>query len=164
VRTSKITTYGGGRDGAQASSFKIGAVTVLVSGAPTGDCLYIAEELARAWNRDEPPEEKPLTSAADDVLDLCVRLLRGPVTTARFSAGPWTPSVADGFSWAVLDRHGAPLLLAHDAFEAGLYLARLEDGTCEIPSNQVELPTDADLAERTRVWDWEERYRFMCPM
>jgi len=164
MRASDVTTYGGGRDGKQSSSFKIGEVTVLVSGAPTADCLYIAKELARAWNRDEEPEAPRLTSAADDVAALCARLLRGPVTSERFSVGPWTPAVSDGFSWAVLDKHGAPLMLAHDAFEVALYFARLEEGTADVEGFAIEVPTDVELADRRRWDQWFERHRFVGPM
>jgi hypothetical protein len=85
------------------------------------------------------------------------------VTTPRFSAGPWTPAIDDGFSWAVLNLNGTPLLLSHDAFEAALYLSRLEDGTAEVESFLIELPPDVVLAEEIRLRHWEERYRFMCP-
>jgi hypothetical protein len=63
----------------------------------------------------------------------------------------------------VLDRHGAPILLAHDAFEAALYFARLEEGSAEVESFAIELPTDRDLAEVARRQNWEMQYRFMCP-
>ena len=164
MRASDITTFGGGRDGEQVSSFKIGRVTVSVSGESTGDNRYVADELARAWNRDEEPDAPAFTSAADDVAALCARLLRGPVTSDRFSVGPWTPAVADGFSWAVIDKHGAPLLLAHDAFEVALYFCRLEEGTAEVEGQLIKALTDTELADRRR-WDmWFEEHRFRGPM
>ena len=164
MRASDITTFGGGRPGEQTSSFKIGRSTITVSGDTTEDNRYVAEELARAWNRDEEPDAPAFTSDADDVAALCARLLRGPVTSSRFSVGPWTPAVDDGFAWAVLDRNGAPLMLAHDAFEVALYFCRLEEGTAEVEGFPIEVPTDTELADRKR-WDrWFEEHRFRGPM
>lgn len=165
MRASAVTQNGvPTSEGGRACEFRIGDVKVFLTGPETDETRFVADSLRAYWNADCEPEGPRYTSAADDVAALCARLLRGPVTSPSFSVGPWTPAVADGFSWAVLDKLGAPLLLAHDAFEVALYFCRLEEGTAEIEGFVIEAFTDAALADRIR-WDrWFEEHRFRGPM
>jgi hypothetical protein len=103
---------------------------------------------------------------ADEMLmDLCVRLCSGdgPIMDGRLSVGPWTPAVADGFTWAVLDRRGAPLWLGHDAFEAARAYLRFQDMDADDLALYVEDPThartDAQAAADGLYERWAYDYR-----
>lgn len=104
-----------------------------------------------------------------DLTDVCAALCRGRVVLGiRCSVGPYTPAVDSPFGWAVLDLRGAPITLAHDAFEAARDFVDFEsdDGTnlrgrLEIcgESGPREIPSDAQIAE----WNQAERARWLTP-
>lgn len=77
------------------------------------------------------------------------------------SVGPWTTAVADGYAWAVLGRHGQPLFLAHDAYEAAVAFCRLEAWYCEEDDlgPGLALP-DAFQVEVERFDKWLHTYRY----
>ena len=76
---------------------------------------------------------------------------RGVFLGARFSVGPHTPSVRDATTpeWAVLDLSGSPVVLAHDAFQAARWFAKVEQGEIDLSDYgllelPICLPSDAD--------------------
>lgn len=163
---SKVTQYGiPTSEGGRACQLVIGKVRVFLTGPETDETKFVAESLRAYWNADSEPDAPVYTTAADCVAALCVRLLRGPVVSSHYSVGPWTPAVGDGWSWAVLDKAGKPLLLAHDSFEVALYFCQLEEGAPEPigAARPILLPTDDAIAEATRLENWETRFRFICP-
>lgn len=134
MRASKVTQYGiPTSEGGRACQFNVGEVKVFLTGPDSGDTRFVAESLAAYWNQDSEPDPAAFCSDASGVFDVCARLAKGPVLSPRYSVGAWTPAVDDGFSWAVLDAGGYPLMLAHDSFEVALYFCRLEDGTVPPP-------------------------------
>lgn len=70
----------------------------------------------------------------EDIGRVAARLCLGqPVLGERFSAGPYTPAVEDGFPYAVLSLQGAPVILAHDAYDTAVWLCQLESGAVDAP-------------------------------
>lgn len=97
--------------------------------------------------------------AFEQVMDVCVQLLtKGVVLGARFSVGPYTPAVptADGHGWAVLNLQGAPVVLAHDAYEAARAFLDCEDSSEWLdPDGPIAMRSDAAVAADA---DYERRY------
>jgi hypothetical protein len=173
MSASKITTWGrssGGGADRRASSFWVGEVGcgLQVTVAPgveetTESALALAAELA-ALVAERNPEP-----AADDAADLSVAIesaartifARAAVLGGRCSAGAWTPAVADGFEWAVLDLRGAPLVLAHDVYEVARMFAIYEAyGIPEDLDMPIRVPSDADQVAERRYENWCTDYRF----
>jgi hypothetical protein len=151
MRASKVTQYGiPTAEGGLACELKIDGVRVFLTGEDSERIRYVAESLRSYWNADEPDENEPRSDFAG-VATVCERIVGGaPMVYGEFSVGPWTPAVPDGFDWAVLDKTGAPLLLAHDAFEAARHFCRLVEGSATTDDNvggPYRLAPDAKLAE-----------------
>lgn len=158
MRASTVIQYGiPGPDGGCACELKIGDVRVFLTGASSEEIRYVADSLRSYWNADDPDEEAPRSDFAG-VAEVCRRIAGGaPLVYGEFSVGPWTPAVADGFDWAVLDKAGAPVLLAHDSFEVAVHFCRLVDGTMSTVDNAggpYRLPSDAALVEQARADRW----------
>lgn len=154
MRASTVTQYGiPGPEGGRACELKIGDVRVFLTGASSEEIRYVAESLRSYWNADDPDEEAPRSDFAG-VEAVCRRIAGGtPLVYGEFSVGTWTPAVADGFDWAVLDKTGAPLLLAHDSFEAARHFCRLSEGSMTTEDNTggpYRLASDAALAEQAQ--------------
>ncbi len=80
------------------------------------------------------PVSRPVPFS-ENVARVAARLSIGqPALGDRFSAGPYTPAVAEGFPYAVLDLQGAPVVLAHDAYDTAVWLVKLESGAIDPPS------------------------------
>lgn len=155
MRASGVTQYGlPSGDGGRSCSLEIGGVRVFLSGADSEEIRFVAESLRAYWNADCEPEAGAPTSDFAGVEDVCRRIASGaPMVHGGFSVGPWTPAVDDGFSWAVLDKRGSALLLAHDAFEVAVHFCRLVEGSMGTGDNAggpYRLPADSVLAERAR--------------
>jgi hypothetical protein len=155
VRASAITQYGIPMgDGGRACEFNVGEVKVFLTGPESVDTRFVAESLRAYWNADCEPKAGAPTSDFAGVEAVCRRIAGGaPLVHGEFSVGPWTPAVDDGFAWAVLDKRGSPLLLAHDAFEAAIHFCRLVEGSMGVDDNAggpYRLPADSVLAERAR--------------
>lgn len=155
MRASTVTQYGvPGSEGGRACELTIGDVRVFLTGASSEEIRYVAQSLRSYWNADDPDEEEPRSDFAG-VEAVCRRIAGGaPMVYGDFSVGPWTPAVSDGFEWAVLDKTGAPLLLAHDSFEAAMHFCRLVDGTMTTADNAggpYRLAPDAVLAEQAQA-------------
>lgn len=159
MRASKVTQYGiPTAEGGRACELKIGDVRVFLTGASSDDIRYVAESLRSYWNADDPDEEAPRSDFAG-IAEVCRRIAGGaPMVYGEFSVGPWTPAVADGWDWAVLDKTGAPVLLAHDAFEVARHFCRLVEGSTDTSENvggPYRLATDAQLAQQRQAErDW----------
>lgn len=155
MRASTVTQYGiPTSEGGRACELKIGNVRVFLTGPDSDETRYVADSLRSYWNADDPEEAAP-TSDAGGVRQVCERIAGGaPMVWGDFSVGLWTPAVADGWTWAVLDKTGAPLLLAHDCFEVARHFCRLVEGSIDTSENvggPYRLAPDAELAERARA-------------
>lgn len=152
MRASKVTQYGiPGPEGGRACELKIGEVRVFLTGESSEEISYVAESLRSYWNADDPDDETPRSDFAG-VESVCRRIAGGaPMVCGDFSVGPWTPAVADGFDWAVLDKRGAAVLLAHDAFEAARHFCRLVEGSTDDAGGPYRLATDAQLAQQAQT-------------
>jgi hypothetical protein len=155
MKASKVTQYGiPTSEGGRACQLTIGSVKVFLTGPSDEENRYVAESLRSYWASDDEPEEGAPTFDFAGVASVCERIAGGaPLVWGEFSVGPWTPAVPDGWSWAVLDKAGAPVLLAHDAFEAARHFCRLCDGDIDTSENvggPYRLPPDAVIAERAR--------------
>lgn len=154
MNASKVTQYGmPTSEGGLACEFKIGGVRVFLTGPESDETRYVAESLRCYWNGAEDDNGAPASDFAG-VDAVCRRILGGsPMVWGDFSVGPWMPAVADGWSWAVLDKTGAPLLLAHDSFEVAIHFCRLVDGTMSTADNvggPYRLQHDDVIAEAAR--------------
>lgn len=71
---------------------------------------------------------------------------------ATYSCGPYTPAVAraDDPPWAVVNRRGGTLVLAHDPFEAARWCALFESGAMDEPEEPIRLWSDAEARELHR--------------
>jgi hypothetical protein len=86
------------------------------------------------------PAARPVLFS-DNVAKVAARLLLlgtdtpyGTVVVGdKFSAVPYTPDVPDGFPYAVLDLGGAPVILAHDAYDTAVWFCKLESGAIDAP-------------------------------
>jgi len=164
MKASAVTQYGiVGSDGGRACSLEIGGVRVFLSGADSDEIRYVADSIRSYWNADCDDDMNAPTSDFAGVAAVCERIAGGaPMVYGDFSVGPWTPAVADGFTWAVLDKTGSPLLLAHDSFEAAMHFCRIVDGSMTTVDNvggPYRLAPDAVLAhhaqaERSAVRGW----------
>lgn len=120
----------------------------------------ISKSIARHARNQEPRHGLQL----EDVL---VRLCRGQVVLTRsYSAGPYTPAVADpsGYSWCVMDR-GGPVVLAYDAFETARWLLLCERGVVDAAGSvrPIRLPSDEEQAATRRETDESlQRWRDRC--
>ena len=106
------------------------------------DSSRIADELAS-------PNPYPIRPSADDIFANCVALLeRGVLIGSRFSVGPYTTAVPSHHTWAVLNRRGTPLFLAHDSFEAVVWFTLVDsDPDGWEPDEPILLSSDAEEAQ-----------------
>ncbi len=91
---------------------------------------------------------------------ILITLVTGGVfMTPRHSAGPHTPAVSDGYTWAVHNLQGSPVVLAHNPFDAALWLLRLETGEIALSDRDAPacLMSDAEMEESHK----EERLRYL---
>jgi hypothetical protein len=82
---------------------------------------------------------------------------RGAAVYGDYSAGRYTPAVPAEHAFAVLNRQGSPVILAHDAFEVAFAVVTLAAGWMTLEGLEAPLKyhTDAErAAERA-----EERRR-----
>jgi len=162
----EVTTFGHRPGHSRLSAFHTAdgyRVTVEGPGESESDAARaLAVELARAcaievtWADVERSCER---SARIEWVS--TELVAGRVVLGkRLSVGPHTPAVASAHAWAVIGRGGAPIVLAHDSFEAArAFVDAEEHGPSEGESDCYAMETDAererrDLTDRVDEYEW----------
>lgn len=166
IITPQVTTFGHRPGHSRLSAFHTAdgyRVTVEGPGESESDAARaLATELAGACATESAwADVERSCDRAARIEWVCAELVAGRVVLGkRLSVGPHTPAVASAHAWAVIGRGGAPIVLAHDSFEAARAFVDCEErGPSEFEDECYAMDTDAErensaFEDRVEEWRW----------